>query len=136
MTLPGSRRRGRQVGYFLLEVLVAFAILSLSLGVLLQVIAVGLRNTAVAEEYTQARLYAESLLTALRKQSLVQAAVEEGQLDERFYWRSSVTPYNQVTQTPGLTPYRLSIEVFWRGPRQARSVMLETLRLVPSDTRP
>jgi prepilin-type N-terminal cleavage/methylation domain-containing protein len=61
-----SRTRSRDPespasGFSLLEVLVAFAILSISLGVLLQVFATGLRNAGVADDYTRATLYAESI---------------------------------------------------------------------------
>ena len=47
--------RSPQCGFSLLEVLVAFAILSVSLGVLLQVFATGLRNVGMADDYSRAR---------------------------------------------------------------------------------
>jgi general secretion pathway protein I len=135
MTMLDTGRRSRQNGFFLLEVLVAFAILALSLGILLQIVAVGLRNTAVAEEYTQARLYAESLLTTLGRQPSEPQAMTEGQIDAKFYWRSTVVPYEEanLSPPPGLAPYRLVVEVYWQSARQPRSVRLETLRLVPSE---
>jgi general secretion pathway protein I len=121
-----------QKGFSLLEVLVAFAILALSLGVLLQVIATGLRNTAIAEDYTEARLYAESILAALGRESPLQETVSEGQIDEKFSWRSSVAAYREenLTPAPGMMPYQLVVEVFWHSSSQTRSVTLETLRLV------
>jgi general secretion pathway protein I len=49
-------------------VLVAFVILSISLSVLLQVFATGLRNAGLADDYTRAVLYAESILAAIGRE--------------------------------------------------------------------
>lgn len=129
MTTPA-----RQDGFFLLEVLVAFAILALSLGVLLQGVQLGLRNAALVEDYTQARLYAQSLLAALGRESPLTAGVAEGRIDEKFSWRTTVVPYREDALVPSkaVSPFRLVVEVFWIGPRKPRSVSLETLRLAPA----
>ncbi len=126
--------RARQHGFSLLEVLVAFAILSVSLGVLLQVFATGLRNAGVADDYTQATLYAESILAAYGRETPLGEGIHEGPINDRFSWRSTVSAYTEGIPDPEKTrmrAYRISVEVFWRGLTQTRSVVLETLRLAP-----
>ncbi|NJN46278.1 MAG: prepilin-type N-terminal cleavage/methylation domain-containing protein [Candidatus Competibacteraceae bacterium] len=132
------KRPANYHGFSLLEVLVAFAILSLTLGVLLQVFATGLRNTANAEDYTRAVMQAESLLAQVGITLPVES--QQGELDDRFQWRITVTPFpietildpETPTETLRFTPYQVVAEVSWSaGASQARSVTLETLRVLP-----
>lgn len=132
--MTGARRR--QAGFSLLEVLVAFAILGISLGALLQAFATGLRNAGVADEYSRATLYAESILAAIGRETPLGEGDRSGPIDDRFSWRSSVTPYLDDMPDPEKTKvraYRVGVEVFWNGASQARSVTLETLRLAPAE---
>ncbi len=124
--------RPQQRGFSLLEVLVAFAILSVSLGVLLQVFATGLRNVGMADDYSQAVLYAESILSAYGRDAPLREGVREGAINERFSWRGAVSVYTDGMPDSAKTQvqaYRISVEVSWRGLAQTRSVALETLRL-------
>lgn len=127
----------RQEGFSLLEVLVAFVILSISLGVLLQVFATGLRNAGTADDYTQATLYAESILAAIGRETPLNEGQHSGPINDRFSWRSTVAPYTDDMPDPEKThvrAYRVEVEVFWDGLVQTRSVMLETLRLTPVES--
>ncbi|MFO7641154.1 MAG: prepilin-type N-terminal cleavage/methylation domain-containing protein [Candidatus Competibacteraceae bacterium] len=127
-------RRVHQHGFSLLEVLVAFAILSVSLGAILQVFATGLRNAGMADDYTRATLYAESILAAIGREAPPGAGVRDGPIDDQFSWRSTVSEHTDGLPDPERTQmraYRISVEVSWPGLARTRSVMLETLRLAP-----
>ena len=129
-------RRCYAHGFSLLEVLVAFAILSVSLGVLLQVFAGGLRNVGMADDYSQATLYAESILTAYGREAPLSEGVHEGPINDRFSWRGTVSAYTEGmpdAEKIRMRAYRINVEVFWHGLVQTRSVVLETLRLAPID---
>jgi general secretion pathway protein I len=128
----------RSRGFSLLEVLVAFAILALSLGTLLLVFSTGLRNTALAGDYTQAVSLAESKLAEVAAQRPLAPEEAEGTADERFRWRLSVTarppPEGLSEPVDGLRAYQLKITVSWgEGPRERR-VSLRTLRLLGPPT--
>lgn len=127
----------REQGFSLLEVLVAFAILSISLGVLLQTFATGLRNAGAAEEYTQATLYAESILTAIGREAPLQVGHHAGPINDRFSWRSAISAYTEGLPDPEkirARVYRVEVEVYWGEPTRTRTVKLETLRLVPLES--
>ena len=104
MTRSGHRRPGRCAGpsrhdglrchgFSLLEVLVAFAILAVSLGVLMQIFSLGLRNVAVEEGYTRAVLLAESKLAGLGIEEPLQPGETTGSFDDEYRWHVTVQPY-------------------------------------------
>lgn len=130
---PGEGERG----FSLLEVLVAFAILSISLGVLLQVFATGLRNAGIADDYTRATLYAESILAAIGREVPLAEGERSGPVNEQFSWRSTVSVYTEGlpdSEQARVRAYHISVEVYWPGLVQNRSVVLETLRLAPVES--
>lgn len=154
-----SRFPTQQQGFSLLEVLVAFAILSLTLGALLQVFATGLRNTSLAEDYSLATLHAQSVLAILDSRESLSEGLEEGEIDATFSWRLRVMPWddlnppeetqadlrgeqNEAREGVGddeefargrVDPYQITVEVFWEKAGRTRSVVLNTLRLIPQD---
>ena len=78
-------------GFSLIEVLVAFVILALTLSVIMRIFSGGLRNVALAEDYSRAALLAESRLAELSVQPLEGEA--GGEFDGKYRWRSTVRPW-------------------------------------------
>ena len=84
--------RGRQQGFTLLEVLVAFVVLAVALGLLLGMLSRGLKQVAQAGSETEASLHAQSLLDSLGTLEPVEPGVREGEFERgRYRWRLEVS---------------------------------------------
>lgn len=129
---PMSDRSCR--GFTLLEVLVAFAILSLTLGVLLRVYASGLRAAVQADGYSRAVLLAQSELERLGREAPLEPGRHAGQWGERYRWRSRIEPFEPdegpaTDQTGPWAPYRVWVTVLWGAGERSRSITLSSVRL-------
>jgi len=118
-------------GFTLIEVLVAFTIMALMLGALLQTFATGLRSQQVAESYVTAALQARSKAAEIGQVIPIETGEHSGELDNGFQWRAVVEPYEPATPEgvpggPRLSGYEVEVTVSWKG---ARAVSLRTLRL-------
>jgi general secretion pathway protein I len=119
-------------GFTLLEVLVAFVILALSLGVLLGIFSAGLRNTRLAADYSAAVALAESKLAEVGVTAPLVPGIEEGAGAGLFRWRSEVVEMDPVDGTSGIGAarlYRVEVDVTWESMLGPRTVSLATLRL-------
>ena len=125
-----------QRGFTLIEVLVSFVLLSLSLVVILQIFATGLRSSGAAEGYTRAMLLAESTLARLGSEIPLVAGETEGR-DDIFQWRLRVTPALTPPAEPGpqavprATLYDVALEVEWRQGARTPQIRFRTLRAGP-----
>jgi general secretion pathway protein I len=130
----------RQAGFSLLEILVAFALLSLSLGVLLRIFGGAGHIAGTADEYSRAIVVAESLLASAGIEIPLQPGETGGEIDKRYRWTLRVTPYSvdesqTGTQQLGFKPYWVELSVEWGEEDDPRAFDLATLRLLP-DTPP
>lgn len=123
-------------GFSLIEVLVAFAILTLALGVLLPLFSNGLRSLSISEQYTRAAVLAESRLAAIGRETPLEQGEEDGEFEQGFRWRTSVTPYEVVEDTEGTSPladaFLTTVEVYWQDGDKRRTLTLDSLKLRPA----
>jgi len=126
-------------GFSLLEVLLAFLVLALSLAVVMRIFAGGLDNIGAANNYTQALTLAQSLLDAKGRESPLVVGETQGETENGLDWQITVTPY-QDAETAGtggvemaahpLQLLRIEVSVQWDKERKTpRSLNLSTLRV-------
>jgi general secretion pathway protein I len=123
------RNDGNRDGFTLVEIIVALAILALSLNVILPVISDALWRTGEAEAQAEAASLARSLLAQAGSAVPLPDGTAAGQFENGFRWQLEVTPYGGADPAVPVRAYRIVAEVFWDDPRQQRSLALTTLRL-------
>ena len=132
--------RTKDRGFSLLEVLVAFVIISLVATALFRLFGGALANAAAANEWSRAMLVAETRLTVAANAQPLREAVDQGNdSDGRIRWESKVTPYDppstpddiaHASETMPTRLYRVSVDVRFPSDNGGeRKISLTTLKL-------
>ena len=122
-------------GFSLLEVLVAFIILAMALGVLMRIFSGGLGNIGMAEHYSQAVAIAEMKLASVG----IESPLTEGEItgeEQGYTWRTSVRRFEEEAPVEAaallLDLYRVEVTVNWdETATKPRSLRFVTLRAAP-----
>jgi general secretion pathway protein I len=83
----------KQQGFSLLEILIAFSILALSLGILLKIFSGGVNTAVVAEDYTIAVQIAESLIAKTGSEIPLKDHQSSGDENKKYHWSLSISPF-------------------------------------------
>jgi general secretion pathway protein I len=135
-----SAAQPNQRGFTLLEVLVAFVIAALALGVMFDAVLGGLRATQTASQYQEAVSLARSHLASVGPGDL---AGKETQGDDGrgFHYKLRIVPAGTVTlaraanedpqsdASKQATLYTISVTVSWKSDLGERQVRLDTRRI-------
>ena len=82
----------RQRGFSLLEVLMAFALLAVALGILVAILGGGLTQVRTAADASEATLHAQSLLDELGVLEPIKPGTRDGESDDgRFRWTLEIS---------------------------------------------
>lgn len=137
----------RQRGFSLLEVIIAFVLLAVAMGVLLAVLGGGLAQVRRSGEASEAALHAQSLLASVGVLEPIVPGTSRGEIDRgRYRWTLQVLEVEDPVPLPeavaGLEPiesvglqqpnapvlYRLQLDVAWGEGEGERSLRLASLR--------
>ena len=122
-------------GMTLIEVLVAFVVLSLTMAVILQIFSGGMRNARMAESYSRAVFLAESRLAATGMEGPIAASDYSGQSGPELRWQVIVTPIDDGGASDRLMMparlYQIRVRVGWSQDGGERQVELISMRLGP-----
>lgn len=132
-------------GFTLLEVLVAFTIAALALGVMFSAVLGGLRTAAIADHVQEALVLARSHLAearaAVASGSVVAQSEQQGDDGHGFHWAVQIRPAASVAlprpddaqpEAPAskATLFAIGITVSWTGDGGHRQVHLDGAKLV------
>lgn len=122
-------------GMTLIEVLVAFVVLSLTMAVIMQIFSGGMRNARLAESYSRAVFLAESRLAAVGTERPLVAGVDIGQVGEDLRWQVTISPIDDdgttQSQIMPVRLYQVRAQVGWNEDGRQRQVELSSLRVGP-----
>jgi len=122
-------------GMTLIEVLVAFIVLSVTMAVIMQIFSGGMRNARLADSYSRAVFLTESKMAAVGLERPLMAGEDSGQVGGEMQWRVSITPAeDDATTNALLMPVRLylvRVTATWGDDGRERHVELTSLRLGP-----
>jgi general secretion pathway protein I len=129
------KQLNKQQGFSLLEILIAFSILALSLGILLKIFSAGVNTALVAEDYTAAVQIAESLMAKTGVETPLQANQASGMENEKYHWLVEVSPFEFNPENVDATAitailFKVKVIVSWGDDNtNDRQVELTTLKL-------
>jgi general secretion pathway protein I len=124
-----------QQGFSLLEILIAFSILALSLGILLKIFSAGVNTAVVAEDYTAAVQIAESLMAKTGVETPLQNGRDSGLENDKYHWLVEVSPIvfnpEDIDATAITTAlFKVRVIVSWGDDNvNGRRIELTTLKL-------
>ena len=132
MKVAGSQSRAlshcRQAGFSLLELLVAFSIMALSLGLLYRVAGGSARNVSDITQSQQAAWLAESILSS--RTSVLQEGWTQNGESAGFQWSVRSRLFDSGINMPQAVPLHwVQVAVFWSA--GSKPGQLEVVTLVP-----
>ncbi|HEX7606721.1 MAG TPA: prepilin-type N-terminal cleavage/methylation domain-containing protein [Usitatibacter sp.] len=129
-------RLRRSRGFTLIEVVVAFVLLTLVLATSFEIFSTGFARAALLEDESRALLIAQSrLATAGVEENLKEGETRGESEDRRFQWTLSVKRSDEGTEPGKPAPsvyqlYRIDVVVAWQGADDRhRQLALSTLGL-------
>jgi general secretion pathway protein I len=142
----GSETPSSQSGFTLLEVLVAFVIAALALGVLFQGAIEGLAAVHLADRTTEALNRAQSHLASVGHGIPLRTQTQQGEDGSGFHWSVAIRPLQSAALVQGgggdaqhpmrETLFEVRVTESWDGPQGQRGSTLTTRRAAITPVQP
>jgi len=124
------------IGFTLIEVVMALAILGVGLTVIIELFSGGLRLARISTEYTKAVNYAHMKMEEIAVKTKIEEGSEEGEFDDKFRWQVGVKRVDLFSAEKGsdfkppIDLLQIKVNVLWKSGTKERSTGLETYRTI------
>lgn len=125
-------RAGKDRGFTLIEVLVAFLILSFSLAALFNLFSGSLDSVQRGEDYARAVAVARAELARIDADGPDAAKADTGEAEDGYRWEiqyAKLPPLDESSTEGDFEPVQITVKVTW-GRLDNKSLSLSTVRLV------
>jgi general secretion pathway protein I len=129
-------------GFTLLEILVSFAIIGITLTLVMQLFSGSLRSGAISRGYGQAVLLADRKMNEILEESETpdeKGFSESGDFNDGYSWEVAVTPYEEFIPEEDSFPlqlYRIEVTVYWGLGDSKRHITLSAIKSFEAINRP
>ncbi len=129
--------QGRERGFTLLEVLLAFVVFALSFAVVLEIVGGSISSSVRARQYTEAALLGQSLMDMVGVDIPIMAGEIGGASDGGYEWQMVISPYLSeyedddillLADLAGTDLYWIDLDVSWGEGSRRRDVQFATVR--------
>jgi general secretion pathway protein I len=117
----------KEKGFTLLEVIVAIAIMGISIVLIMQLFSGGLRSGKISSDYTLAVFHTREKM----EEMLINPAAVTGDFGDGYKWQTEVTPYSLTGEDSGLL--KITVKVSWATFRKDRAIEIITLKTKPEE---
>jgi general secretion pathway protein I len=123
-------------GFTLIEVIVAVAILSVSLVMIMQLFAAGLKASRASCDYTRAVMHAKDKMEELYAAPI--NPQESGEFRDGYKWEADAETYkespDEELENAGFKLLKLKVKIMWNtSTKKESSVELESLKMVSAE---
>lgn len=129
----GASVSNKQQGFSLLEVLVAFVVMGLVVGTLLQLMGTSVRGVAISSELSFAIQLAESRLATVGTEIEVEQGEVSGEVEHTPYsWRVVMEPIELIEQADSFSlstqAFKVDVIIEWSEGAKKRDFSLSSIR--------
>jgi general secretion pathway protein I len=92
--------RNRQAGFSLIEMIAAFLVFAIAIGILMQILTSSMHSTRASNAYTMAALWAESKLDTIGVGAPIEAGSSSGRFDDSYSWQLDIQQIDPASVEP------------------------------------
>ena len=98
----------KQSGFSLIEMVAAFLVFAIGIGVLMQVLANSMHNTRQSSDYTMAALWAQSKLDVVGVGAPIEPGSTNGRFDDTYAWQLNIQQIDPASVEPPPQQYPMA----------------------------